>query len=282
MRILILAALMLVVSGCNTVQTAPQRGGEKIDTGSMYPVPGGRGHSEESGIVIAYEFVSADREDGICRLRLVETSTTRRSYFMQINRAANAAFVALPPGHYETVRLGCGITKTWDVGDIFKGGLQVEAGSASYAGKVAFVFKGSSLQVVERASRKQSADAFGAARSVTPEGLRLVSAFNLVPLTPEMASEGASASGFDVNARGVTGAPLNTLLSSLRQCEPKSKDPLQFGRLDYTAAYKGGRFTEFSSKKDSNAFNDSFKDCVSQRLTEFKPPTGDVEIHVVY
>jgi hypothetical protein len=275
-----------LLSSCETVQTAPQRGSETIDTGTMLPVPGGRGSREDSGVVLAYEFITENgdhlSDEGTCRLRLVETNT-RKSYFLQLDKMKTAAYAALPPGHYETVRLGCGITKTWDVGDIFKGGLQVQAGSVSYAGKVSFVFKRNQLQVVERASRKMHASGYSDAVVVVPQGLRIVSAFNLVPLTEEMASEGANASGFDVNARGLASGPqLNALLGQLRQCEPKSKDPLQFGRLDYTAQYKAGRFTDFTSKKDANAFNDQFRSCVQDTLTAFRPPTGDVEIHVVY
>lgn len=277
---------LIALTACETVQTAPQRGNEKIDTGTMYPVPAGRGSREDSGLALAYEFITpnGDRlsDDGICRLRLVETSS-RKSYFMQLDKSKSASYVALPPGHYETVRLGCGIAKTWDVGDIFKGGMQVQAGSVSYAGKLSFVFQKNALQVVERSSRKMHATGYRDALAVAPSGQRLVSAFNLVPLTDEMASEGANASGFDVNAKGLPSGPqLNSLLGQLRQCEPKSKDPLQFGRLDYTAQYKAGRFSDFSSKKDANAFSDGFRSCVQDTLTAFRPPAGDVEIRVVY
>jgi hypothetical protein len=291
-QVLIALIALTSLAGCDTVQTAPQRGGEKIETGTMLPVPAGRGSREDSGLTIAYEFITPNGtrldEDGMCRLRLVDTAS-RRSYFIQLDRQKTAAYVALPAGHYETLRMGCGITKTWDVGDIFKGGLQVETGSASYAGKVSFVFQKNQLQVVERASRSQHANGFAAAVGVVPQGLRIVSAYNLVPLTEEMASEGQNASGFDVNAKGLkTGPVLNGLLGQLRQCEPKPKsgkgsvDPLMFGKLDYTAAYQNGKFRDFTSKKDANAFNDQFKSCVAETLSSFRPPTGDVEIHVVY
>lgn len=280
------AASLLSLTACDTVQTAPQRGNEKIQTGTMAPVPSGRGSREDSGLVLAYDFTTPNGErvleDGKCRLRLVDTMT-RRSYFMELDRSKHAAYVGLPAGHYETVRIGCGITKTWDVGDIFKGGFQVETGSASYAGKVSFVFKNNALQVVERASRAQHAAGYDDALSVVPTGLRVVSAYNLIPLTPEMANAGANAGGFDVNASGLSSGPaLNGLLGLLRQCEPKSKDPLRFGRLDYTAVYKNGKFNEFSTKKDTNAFNDEFKACIQDKLVSFKAGTGDVEIHVVY
>jgi hypothetical protein len=270
---ILIGLAVLSLSACDTVRTAPQRGNEKIDTGSMYPVPSGRGSREDSGLVLAYEFITPNGDhldqDGKCRMRLVETSA-HKSYFLELDKSKAAAYVALPPGHYETLRLGCGISKTWDVGDIFKGGFQVQAGSVSYAGKVSFVFSKNELQVVERASRKMHASGYSSAVAVAPSGQRMVSAFNLVPLTDEMATEGANATGFDVNAKGLASGPqLNSLLGQLRQCEPKSKDPLQFGRLDYTATYKAGRFADFSSKRDTNAFNDQFRSCVQETLTAF-------------
>lgn len=285
LRVLLLASLF-AFTACDTVQTAPQRGGETIDTGSMRPVPSGRGSHEDSGLVLAYDFVTPNgaklSEDGMCRLRLIETNA-RKSYFMQIDRSKSASFVALPAGHYETVRMGCGITKTWDVGNLFKGGFQVENGSVSYAGKVSFVFKDNQLQVVERASRSQHAAGFAAASAVVPNGLRIVSAYNLEPLTEDMAEAGMASNGFDVHAQGIASQPvLEGLLGQLRQCEPKSKDPLQFGRLDYTASYKDGHFSGFPSRTDKNAFNADFRGCVSDTLMSFKAPSGDVAIHVVY
>jgi hypothetical protein len=287
-KILITIAAALSLSSCETVRTAPQRGSDKIDTGSMLPVPSGRGSREDSGLVLAYEFVTPNGEkiddDGMCRLRLVEMST-RKSYFMQIDRSKSASYVGLPSGHYETVRIGCGIMKTWDVGDIFKGGLQVQTGGASYAGKVSFVFKKGQLEVVERASRQQHANGFQAATAAVPQGLGIVSAYNLMPLTEEMASEGANASGFDLQAQGIpTGPVLNKLLSQLHHCDSEgAKDPLRFGKLDYTASYKNGKFSDFTSRKDPNAFGDQFKSCVTETLSSFRPPqTGAVEIHVIY
>ncbi len=276
------------VSSCDTVQTAPQRGSEKIETASVLPVPAGRGSHEDSGLVMAYEFIDSNgvrlEETGLCRLRLMEF-TSRRSYFLNIDRTKTAAFTALPPGSYETGRMGCGMMKVWDLGDIFHGPIRVEAGSASYVGKVSFIFAKNQLQVVEKASRAQHANGFQAAQGAVPQGERIVSGYNLAPLTEEMASEGASASGFDVQAQGIaTGPVLNSLLGQLRKCDGVgSKDPLRFGRLDYTATYTKGKFTDFKNRRDANAFNDQFKSCVAETLSSFQPPpTGPVEIHVIY
>lgn len=279
--------LLALLSACTMVQTAPQRGSEKIETASVTPVPAGRGSREDSGIILAYEFINQNGEkldvDGNCRLRWMET-TSRRSFFMTIDRTKNAAYVALPPGRYETGRMGCGVTKVWDLGNILKGNVQVASGSASYAGKVSFVFAKKQLEVVEKASRSQHAAGYIAALRVLPENQRMVSGYNLIPLTDEMANEGAQATGFDVHAQGIpTGPVLNGLLGQLRSCEPKATDPLLFGRLDYTAAYQKGHFAEFKSRRDANAFNDQFKSCVSDTLSGFRPPqTGPVEIHVIY
>ncbi len=277
-----------VLTSCYTVQTSSQRGSEKIETASVIPVPAGRGSHEDGGVVMTYEFIDSNgghlADTGVCRLRLMEM-TSRKSYFLNIDRTKQAAYASIPPGQYETGRMGCGITKVWDVGEMFKGAIRVEAGSASYLGKVSFIFAKNQLQVVEKASRAQHASGFQAAEGAVPQGVRIVSAYNLAPLTEEMASEGASASGFDLQAQGIpTGPVLNNLLGQLRKCDGVgSKDPLRFGRLDYTASYQAGHFTAFKNRREANAFNDQFRACVSETLTSFRPPaTTPVEIHVVY
>lgn len=285
---LALALVMgLTATGCSTIRTAPERGSESIETASVLPVPAGRGSREESGLVLAYEFITPTGEslgeDGTCRLRWLET-TSRRSIFMAIDRTKKAAYVALPPGKWETGRMGCSITHVWDLGQILHGPIKVEAGSASYAGKVSFVFQNKNLSVVEKASRKQHADGYAAAAALVPAGQRVINGYNLLPLNEEMASQGSTSSGFDLQAKGVpTGPVLTGLLNKLRACEPAAKDPLRFGKLDYTAVYAKGRFASFQDRRDVNAFNEQFRSCVSETLSAFRPPaTGPVEIHLIY
>jgi hypothetical protein len=284
-----LAALVAVsvtgaVACTTTVQTAPERGSEKVETASILPVPQGRGTNGDSGVFLAYAFQGTPNvsENG-CRLRLIEMST-RKSTFMNVRPGTTAAFVALQPGKYQTGNMGCTLTRVYDLKDILPGIIEVQPGSASYAGKLNFVFTGKDLTEVKRASRTEIAAAYAQALSVVPQGMPIVSAFSLTPLSNDMASEGAASKGWDVRGQGLKSGPaLDGLLANLQKCEQQAGDPLRFGSLDYKAAYNGGRFTEFKNQKDVNAFPESFKTCVTSTLSSFRPPAkGAVEIQVIY
>lgn len=273
-----------LAAGCQTVRTSPERGGDKVETSSILPVPNGRGTSGDSGVFLAYEFRGTPNvsESG-CRLRLIE-KTTRKSTFLNVRPGAPAAYVALPPGKYETGNMGCTFTRVYDLKDVLPGIIEVQPGSASYAGKLNFVFSGKELSEVQKAPRNEIAGAYSQALTVVPDGMPVVSAFSLTPLTADMASEGAASTGWNVQGQGVpAGAALNGLLANLRKCEGQAGDPLRFVTLNYRAAYKGGRFLEFKNQTNTNAFPEAFRTCVSYQLTTFKPPVkGDAEVSVVY
>lgn len=277
------AAVVGSVVACGTIQTAPQRGAASVDAKSILPVPGGRGSNEDAGVVLAYEFRGA-KEGTACRLRLNNTAT-KKSYFLTLKADANAAYAGLPPGRYETGRLGCGLTKVWEISDLYKNGFQVDPGSASYIGKIALEFDKKDLNEVKKATRAEAANAFSVASNVVPNGMNLVSGFTLAPLTADMASEGATTQGFDVKGQGISGAALEGLLARLQTCDrdAASRDPLRFGRLDYTAKYKDGRFEDFKERRDANAFAEELKTCVAESLSGFRPlEKREVEIRVVY
>lgn len=278
------AALVVTSVGCQSVQTAPARGSEKVETASILPVPGGRGSSGDSGVFLAYAFRGTPNvsESG-CRLRLIEMST-RKSTFMNVRPGTPGAYVALPPGKYETGNMGCTFTRVYDMKGVLPGIIEVQIGSASYAGKLNFVFAGKELSEVQKAPRPEIASAYAQALSVVPQGMPVVSAFSLTPLTEDMASEGAASTGWNVQGQGVpSGAALNGLLASLRKCESEAGDPLRFGSLNYRAAYKAGRFHEFKDQKNTNAFPEAFRTCVSYQLTQFRPPVkGEAEVSVTY
>lgn len=275
---------LLVFSSCSTVQTAPQRGNEKVETASILPVPNGRGTTGDSGVFLAYEFAGTPNvsENG-CRLRIVEM-TSKKSTFLEIKPSATAAYIAVPPGKYKTESMGCSFTRVYDLKNILPGLIEVQSGSASYAGKVNFIFEGKDLSEVKKASRNEMAAAYNGALKIVPDGMPIVSAYSLTPLTSDMASEGAASTGWRVQGEGLkTGPALDGLLGELRKCEGQAGDPLRFGTLDYKAGYNAGKFTGFKTQKDVNAFPDTFKACVTLTLSKFRPPVKNaVEIQVVY
>ena len=278
------AVAVVGFSSCSTVQTAPERGNEKVETSSILPVPNGRGTTGDSGVFLAYEFQGTPSvsENG-CRLRLIEVAS-KKSTFLLIKPGAAAAYVAVPPGKYRTESMGCSLTRVYDLKNILPGLIEVQAGAASYAGKVNFIFEGKDLSEVKKASRNEIAAIYDHAINAVPQGMPIVSAYSLTPLSNDMASEGAASTGWRVQGEGIkTGPALDGLLAELRKCEGQAGDPLRFGTLDYKAGYNAGKFTGFKSQRDVNAFPDTFKACITLTLSKFKPPVkGPVEIQVVY
>lgn len=279
----VLAAIAL--SSCTTIQTAPQRGTAAVNTEKFMPVPKTRGEGLDSGVVFAYQFQGTGvPADGACRMRIIKKDTGR-SFIVTLQTSVNAAFAPLEPGIYEAGRLGCSVTRLYEMTDLYPQGFEVRAGQVGYLGKLIFKFDGKNLIEVNKAGRSESAASYETVSAIIPPGAALVSAFTLAPLTNEMASEGSNSNGFNVRAKGIQGPSLDTLLSELQRCEKNvaKADPLRFGTLDYTATYKSGRFADFKERRDTNAFPEMLRDCVSETLSKFQPEAKSaVEIRVVY
>lgn len=282
-RAAFIAFSVFALSSCGLVQTAPQRGTSSLDTKTILPVPANRGADEASGVLVAYEFNGDGAiKKGECRWRMINKET-KKSFFLTLDTTKNSAYAPLEPGTYDTAKLGCGLTKVWDLEDTFAGGFKVQPGSASYLGKITFNFEKGDLGEVKKGSRSESADAFAMAADTVPSGMPVVSAFTLAPVDREIAAEGAGTRGFDVKAKGLQGPILNELTTQLKGCSTSDRDTLRMGHLDYTATYKAGKFVEFKNRKDSGSFSEELRKCVSDTMTGFIPDSkGSVEIQVGY
>ena len=282
-RAIIAAFGALVLSSCAVVQTSPQRGTSSLDTKTILPVPASRGSDSSAGVLVAYGFQGDGAiKSGQCRWRVINQET-KKSYFITLDAGQTSAFAPLEPGTYDTAKLGCGLTKVWDLEGTFAGGFKVQAGSASYLGKVTFMFEKGDLTEVKKGSRSESAEAFAQAADTVPGGMPVVSAFTLAPVDRAVAADGAVTRGFDIKAKGIQGPILDELAEQLKGCGNADRDTLRMGSLDYTATYKGGKFVEFTNRKDSGSFSSELRQCVSDTMTGFLPPAkGPVEIRVGY
>jgi hypothetical protein len=273
------------IIGCAQVQTAPQRGAASVNTQSVMPVVKNSANKPDSGVVFSYTFVGGTMPaDGSCRVRFIKKDSGK-STIANLKSADTASFSALAPGLYDMGRMGCGLTRVYEMTDLYPNGFRVEAGKASYLGKIIFKFEGNDLKEVNKASRSDSALAFGDISAAVPPGTPIVSAFTLAQITNEMAEAGGTTAGFTVRAKGMQGPALDQLLADLQGCEKKvaATDPLRFGTLDYTAAYKAGRFWDLKERHDTNAFPETLRDCVSETLSAFTPNAKTaVEVRVVY
>jgi hypothetical protein len=283
MRSIAFVVAALFLSSCGIVQTAPQRGTASMNTETILPVPAGRGADATAGVVVAYEFTGDGAiKDGTCRWRMINQDS-KKSFFLTLQAGQASAYAPLEPGTYKSAKLGCGLAKVWDLEDTFAEGFKVQSGSASYLGKISFVFEAGDLTEVKKASRSDSADAFASASDTVPSGMPVVSAFTLAPIDRGIAAESAGGRGFDIKAQGLQGPILDELALQLKGCGASDRDTLRMGKLDYVAAYKGGKFLEWKSQKDSGSFSTELRQCVTDTMTGFLPDQkGAIEIRVGY
>ncbi len=288
--IVILGFLSGFITACDTIQTAPSRGSERVE---VMPVPGSRSGDGASSALLAFEFtgMQSDNDAVVCRWRIVNQDT-KTSYFINFKISENAVLVALDPGLYKTGRLGCGINKVWDLDDVFKDGFHVDQGQVSYLGKLYFDFKDGELSKLRKAPRSESAEAFVNAVPLVPAANRksFISAFTERPIDPSMVATSGkpeTPDAFDVQVKGIAnaGPALKPLLANLTGCsnQESASDPIRYGHLEYTAVYKDGRFSEMKDRQETNAFSDRLRSCVERGIMAFHPDLKkDVEVKVRY
>jgi hypothetical protein len=281
--------LSFILVACETtVKTAPGRGSDGSSS-TVMPVPSQRNKMTGAGVALAFQFENADKivPSSGCRWRLINKDNGK-SYFIDLKGLSGGAYAAVTPGHYETGRVGCGLTKVWDLTGVYKEGFRVQDGSVSYLGKLNFIFRNGEFSEVRKNTRPEAAAGFALAAEAAPPDVPFVSGFTLLPITKEMAQASTGVTGgFEAFGKGLKdgGRSLEPLLEQLKTCESKASfsDPLRLGQLEYTAAFSKGNFREFKSRKDNNALADSFRDCVTARISEFRPPVQtDLEIRIRY
>ena len=280
--------LVHVLAGCQSITPGTPRGQEPLETKTVMPVARERSTSGNGGLLMVTDFRGEDGpKNGTCRWRMINKDSGQ-SYFVNLAVGNTATFTSLPPGTYLTGRLGCGISKVWDLDKIFTNGISIDADHVSYIGKLTFVFQGSQLKEIKKGSRSESAGTLGTALNVVPAGSgQLVSGFTLRAITPVMYQGASVSEGFDIQAAGLKNASsaLESVARNLKTCanSESAADPLRIGRLEYVAAYKQGRFNEMKSRTDDNAFSDRMRACVEQSLMKYQSiDRGEFEIRVKY
>ena len=281
-------AFVIVAAGCQSITPGTPRGQEPLETKTVMPVARERSTAGNGGLLMVTDFRGDDApRGGTCRWRMINKDSGQ-SYFVNITAGNTATYTSLPPGTYLTGRLGCGISKVWDLDKIFASGISVEADHVSYVGKLTFVFQGSQLKEIKKGSRSESASVLGTALNVVPAGSgQIVSGFTLRSITPAMYQGGGVSEGFDIQAAGLknAAAALEPVARNLKTCanSESAADPLRIGRLEYVVLYKQGRFNEMKSRTDDNAFSDRMRACVEQSLMKYQSPDrGEFEVRVKY
>lgn len=273
---LTLACGVMFLISCESVKTAPSRGGDEIQTSTVMPVPGSRAGTGDGAVLLVADIQGlADDAELNCRWRVINQDTGK-NYFLSLRSESTNIYSHLDPGLYKTGRLGCGIGEVWDVDNVFNEGFKIEGGRISYVGKLTFQFKSSGdLQAIHKAPRSESAQAMQpAVDQLDPKevaAMPVISGFTGQAVTSaEIAAP--ERDGFDVFAKNLENpkTALAPLMSTLKECAKAEGDSAQIGRLEYVAVYQSGRFSEMKTR-DAQGFSDRMRSCIERGLMAFHP-----------
>lgn len=243
--------------------------------------------TRRTGMVFAWTFTGSTRlvGDSGCRLRLRQRETGREK-LLQLKADVPVSVQALEPGTWDAQRLGCGVTRLWEIQDLFRDGIVVKANSVSVVGWFVFDFDERTLRGVREAGREENTRLAASIAAQWPSGTsKLISGFSGKELPKEIESRDeivrVKAIGLKQNQ-----AILEPLLARLQACASGGirQDPLRAGRLRIEAQYRGGAFVGAKSASSPHALRDDLVACFLGAHENFQveASAGDFMLDTTY
>ena len=194
---------------------------------------------------------------------------------MKIDPRTPVSIQALKPGTWDAKRLGCGLTRIWDLEGLFRDGFVVKDGSISVIGWFVFEFDERTLTTVREGGRQENTNLAQQLRGGWSGASGLISGFSgkTIPMKLESRDEIVR-----VKATGLkdSDAGLQPLLARFQSCASAGMkvDPLRAGTLKMEATYKAGAFTGARTLSQDHALRDDLMQCMLQALETFSVPNG--------
>ena len=240
-----------------------------------------------TGIVFAWTQTGSTRMvgDSGCRLRLRHRESGREK-LLQLRAEVPVGVQSIEPGTWDAVRLGCGVTRLWEIKDLFRDGIVVKANSVSVVGWFVFDFDDRTLRGVREAGREENTRLAAAVSAQWPTGAsKLISGFSGKELPKELESRDeivrVKAIGLKQNQ-----AILEPLLARLQACASGGirQDPLRAGRLRIEAQYRGGTFVGAKSGSSPHALRDDLVTCFlgAHENFQIEASAGDFMLDTTY
>jgi hypothetical protein len=238
-------------------------------------------------MLFAWTFTGSTRlvGDSGCRLRLRQRETGREK-LLQLKADVPVSVQVLDPGTWDAQRLGCGVTRLWEIQDLFRDGIVVKANSVSVVGWFVFDFDERTLRGVREAGREENTRLAASIAAQWPSGTsKLISGFSGKELPKEIESRDeivrVKAIGLKQNQ-----AILEPLLARLQACASGGirQDPLRAGRLRIEAQYRGGVFVGAKSATSPHALRDELVACFLGAHENFQveASAGDFMLDTTY
>lgn len=245
----------------------------------------------QTGVIFAWTLVGSKRlvGDAGCRLR-VRNRESGDTVLLKIDAKTPVTIQALKPGTWDAKRLGCGVTRVWDLEGLMRDGFVVKPNSISVIGWFVFEFDDRTLVTVREGGRKENsilASQLRASGGGWPVGAStLISGFSAKPI-PSADKLTSRDEIVRVKAIGLRDSEtkLLPLLGRFQGCASQGMkvDPLRAGSLKIEATYRGGKFSGAKTLSFDHALRDDLVQCLLQAHETFVMESGgDFTLETTY
>lgn len=239
----------------------------------------------KTGVIFAWTIAGSSRlvSEAGCRLR-VRHRESGDTVLLKIDTKNPVSVQELKPGTWDAKRLGCGLTRVWDLEGLFRDGFVVKNESISVIGWFVFQFDDRTLVTVREGGRKENTSLAGQLRGGWSGNSTLISGFSgkTIPMKLEARDEVVR-----VKAVGLKNSDqvLQPLLARFQTCASQGMkvDPLRAGTLKMEATYKAGAFTGARTVSQDIALRDDLLQCIRSAHETFSlPGAGDFTLETTY
>lgn len=245
----------------------------------------------KTGVIFAWSLAGSKKfvGDSGCRLR-VRQRETGDTVLMKIDAKNPISIQELKPGTWDAKRLGCGLTRVWDLEGLMREGFVVKANSVSVIGWFVFEFDDRTLVTVREGGRRENTTMAQQLRTVSggwPTGAsKLISGFSGKEIPPagklEPRDEVVRVKAMSLRD---SDAKLLPLLNRFQGCASQGMkvDPLRAGTLKMEVSYRGGKFNGAKSSSSDHALRDDLVQCILQAHETFVLESGgDFSLETTY
>lgn len=244
----------------------------------------------KTGVVFAWTLTGSSRmvsEQG-CRLR-VRHRESGDTVLLKLDGRVPVSIQQLKPGTWDAKRLGCGLTRIWDLEDLFRDGFVVKQDSISVIGWFVFAFDERTLVTVREGGREENTrlaqQLVGSGPKAWPAGaMKLVSGFSGKDLPSKIDLRDEIVR---VKASGLADSDrlLHPLLAQFQSCASAGMkvDPLRAGTLRLEVMYKGGKYDSVRTASAEHAMRDDFVACLVKAHEGYSVSgVGDFTLETTY
>ncbi len=239
----------------------------------------------QTGVIFAWTIKGSQRlisESG-CRLR-VRHRESGDTVLLKVEANRAISIQPLKPGTWDAKRLGCGLTRVWDLEGLFSDGFQVKPDSLSVIGWFVFEFDDRTLKTVREGGREENTRLASQLLAGWSGGSSLISGFSGKHL-PSKVDARDEIVRIKPNGLKNSDELLRPLLTRFQSCASQAmkSDPLRGGVLKMEVAYKGGQYAGAKTGLGGHALRDDFVQCLLQAHESFHVVAGgDFTLETTY